>query len=189
MGKVPLKQQTILRLELATAALSIKMEKMLQQELQLPTDKSVFWSESTSVLKYISNDYTCFHTYVANRTSRIKEATQVSQWRYVDTKRNSADDFSRSVSAEKFIRTEDRSGHRRRNGQMVWTGFQICADHPQVKKPVKVNSIMQKCEERPTDKLLNHFSDWLKLRVAVARILNVKVALKHLVQKRKDSRL
>lgn len=72
---------------------------------------------------------------------------------------------------------------------MVWTGFQICADDMWVRKSVKVNSIMQKCEERPTDKLFNYFSDWLKLRVAVARIWNVKVALKHLVQKREDSRL
>lgn len=80
----PLKLQTIPRLELAAAALSVKVDKMLKEELLPPTDSSVFWSDSTSVLKYISNDHTCFHTYVANRTSRIREATQVFQWRYID---------------------------------------------------------------------------------------------------------
>lgn len=37
---------------------------------------------------------------------------------------------------------------------------------------------MQTGEERPTDKLLNHFSDWLRLRVAVAWILKLKDKLK-----------
>lgn len=74
MGKTrvaPLIWQTIPRLELATAALSVKMDRMLKAELPLPTNTSVFWSDSTSVLKYISNDHTRFHTYVANRTSSV----------------------------------------------------------------------------------------------------------------------
>ncbi|XP_031438690.2 uncharacterized protein LOC116224090 [Clupea harengus] len=65
---------------------------------------------------------------------------------------------------------------------------QLCTDDQEVRKSVTVNSIMQTCEERPTDKLLNYFSDWLKLRVAVAWIMKVKDALRHLVQKRKDSK-
>lgn len=36
----PLKRRTILRLELAAAALSVKVNKMLQDELPPPTDKS-----------------------------------------------------------------------------------------------------------------------------------------------------
>lgn len=65
MGKTrvtPLKKQTIPRLELAAATLSVKVDRMLK-ELLSPTSMSVFWSDSTSVLKYISNDNTRFHTY------------------------------------------------------------------------------------------------------------------------------
>lgn len=51
-----------------------------------------------------------------------------------------------------------------------------------------MNVIMQTCDEKPTDKLLSHFSDWMKLRVDVAWMLNVKGASKLLVQKRKDSK-
>ncbi len=47
---------------------------------------------------------------------------------------------------------------------------------------------MQTCEERPTDKLLNHFSDWLRLRVAVAWILKVKDALKHKIKDGKHTK-
>lgn len=55
---------------------------------------------------------------------------------------------------------------------------QLCAEDPEVRKSITVNAITQTYEERSTDKLLNHFSDWLKLRVAVAWILKVKDALK-----------
>ena len=61
---------------------------------------------------------------------------------------------------------------------------QLCTDDPEVRKSITVNSIMQTCEERPTDKLLNYFSDWLKLRVAVAWIMKGKEALR----RRKDSK-
>ncbi|KAL2083621.1 hypothetical protein ACEWY4_021394 [Coilia grayii] len=186
----PLKRQTIPRLELAAAALSVKVDRMLQDELQPITDKSVFWSDSTSVLKYIANDHTRFHTYVANRTSRIREATQISQWKYIDTKRNPADDCSRGVSVDRFMRNsswicgpEFLFSSEDEWPTKAMDRVQLCEDDPEVRKSVTVNVIICNCEE--VDKLLNHFSDWLKLRVAVAWILKVKAKLKHLAQKRR----
>lgn len=52
----PLKQVTIPRLELTAAVLAVKVDKMIRSELQLPLGKSQFWTDSTSVLKYIKND-------------------------------------------------------------------------------------------------------------------------------------
>lgn len=197
MGKArvaPLKQQTIPRLELAAAALSVKVDRLLKAELPPPTEESMFWSDSTSVLKYISNDHTRFHTYVAKRTSRIRESTQVSQWRYVGTKLNPAVDCSRGVSAERFMKNPGWIS----KPEFLWSSekdwpnepvgsFQFCAD-PEVRRSVTVNTIKQTSEERPTDKLINHFSDWLRLKVSVAWILKVKDALKLKVQKGKDSK-
>lgn len=60
---------------------------------------------------------------------------------------------------------------------------QLCAEDPEIRKAATVNTIMRICEERPTDKLFNYFSDWLKLRVAGAWILKVKDTLKLMVQK------
>lgn len=51
----PLKQVTIPRLELTAAVLTIKVDKMLRSELQLPLEELQFWTDSTSVLKYIKN--------------------------------------------------------------------------------------------------------------------------------------
>ncbi len=93
----PLKVMTIPRLELATAVLAAKVDRMLKEELELVLDDSVFWTDSTSVLKYILNDTSRFQTYVANRVSTIRNLSQKSKWRHVNSAANPADDASRGV--------------------------------------------------------------------------------------------
>lgn len=90
----PLKQVTIPRIELAAAVLAVRINKMLITELQLPLTKSVFWTDTTSVLKYIRNKTKRFKTFVANRVSTIREMSDVGQWLYVNTKTNPADHVS-----------------------------------------------------------------------------------------------
>ncbi|XP_038565592.1 uncharacterized protein LOC119896177 [Micropterus salmoides] len=100
----PLKQLTIPRLELAAAVLAVRVNTMLLKELQLPLQRSVFWTDSTTVLKYIFNETKRFHTYVANRVSTIRESTDKDQWRYVNTKDNPADEASRGLRAQVWER-------------------------------------------------------------------------------------
>ncbi|XP_045905970.1 uncharacterized protein LOC123971296 [Micropterus dolomieu] len=106
MGKArvaPLKQTTIPRLELTAAVLAVRVDRMLRKELQLRLEKSVFWTDSTTVLKYISNENRRFYTFVANRIAVIREATDIDQWRYVGTKENPADEASRGMRAEDLL--------------------------------------------------------------------------------------
>lgn len=63
-------------MELTAAVLAVKMDKMLQLELQLKLDDSIFWTDSVTVLRYIKNDAARYKTFVANRVSFIKEATR-----------------------------------------------------------------------------------------------------------------
>ena len=62
-----LKQVTIPRLELTAAVLAVRINTMLRTELRLELRKSMYWTDSTSVLKYIRNDSKRFQTFVANR--------------------------------------------------------------------------------------------------------------------------
>ena len=58
MGKarvVPLKPVTIPRLELTAATMAVRKDVMLQSELELSLMPSVYWTDSTSVLKYMKN--------------------------------------------------------------------------------------------------------------------------------------
>lgn len=102
----PLKQLKIPRLQLAAAVLSVKVDKMLRSEVQLPLKNSLFWTGSPAVLKYIANDSARFHTYIANRVSFIREHTSTQQWRYVSSKDNLADDASRELSVPVFLESK-----------------------------------------------------------------------------------
>ena len=52
---VPLKRITILRLELSTATVPVRLDKIKKWELELAVDRSFFLTDSTSVLKYVAD--------------------------------------------------------------------------------------------------------------------------------------
>lgn len=84
MGKArvaPLKAVSIPRLELTAATMASRMDTFWRRELHLPLQESVFWTDSTSVLKYSKNKTSRFRVFVANRVSEILKVSQPSQWR------------------------------------------------------------------------------------------------------------
>lgn len=103
---VPLKPITIPRMELTAATVAVRIDRMMQDELELPLEPSVFWTDSTSVLKYIHNETSRFQTFAANRVAVIRATTKSSQWRYVNCCMNPADCVSRGVSASNFLRDQ-----------------------------------------------------------------------------------
>ena len=189
----PLKNITIPRMELTAAMLSVKVDKMLRAELQLLLENSVFWTDSQAVIKYIANEHTRFHTFIANRVSTIRDNTKVSQWKYVETKLNPADDASRGLSAGRLV-----DGKRWIQGPTFllrpmseWPSATLKShalnpDDPEVKVRLVVHNIVLKETENPTNQLLSYFSCWLKLRKAVAWILKLKGILQSLVKQRKE---
>ncbi|XP_016522029.1 uncharacterized protein LOC107834739 [Poecilia formosa] len=98
MGKArvtPQKVITIPRLELSAAVLAVKVDAMVKAELNIHLEKLMFWTDSTSVLKYINNEDGCFQTFVANRIATIRNLSEPTEWNHVGTKENSADYVSR----------------------------------------------------------------------------------------------
>lgn len=51
----PLKSPTIPRMELNAATLASRMDKLWKRDLRMELQDSVFWTDSTAVLKYIQN--------------------------------------------------------------------------------------------------------------------------------------
>ena len=85
----PLKPTTIPRMELSAAVVATRLEKMIQEELEeKPTCRSIFWSDSTCVLRYVENEDKRFQIFVVNRIPTIRDVSLPVQWRYVDTKFN-----------------------------------------------------------------------------------------------------
>ena len=105
-GKGPLtpkKTISIPRLELAAATISVNIGDKLKNELEYEDIKDHYWTDSKVVLSFISNESRRFHTYVANRVQLIHEHTTPSQWHYVETALNTADEGSRGMSPNDFV--------------------------------------------------------------------------------------
>ncbi|XP_035986832.1 uncharacterized protein LOC118560169 [Fundulus heteroclitus] len=193
MGKArvaPLKPITIPCMELTAAVVASRMDKLWRQELQMDLQESVFWTDSTSVLKYIKNETSRFKIFVANRVSEILKLSDISQWRYVNTSNNPADLASRGVKVQSFLKTG------------VWLCGPDFLCEPEIRWPenpeILESSLVGDPEVRtelvntvqveqvsPMEKLIGYFSSWLRLKRAVGWFLKFKTVLVSLVQHRK----
>ncbi|KAL4008074.1 hypothetical protein ACER0C_001926 [Sarotherodon galilaeus] len=188
----PLKPVTIPRLELTAAVVAAKMDRMVRAELELELDESVFWTDSTSVIKYLKNETARFRTFVANRVAAIKDRSAVSQWRYVNTSANPADFASRGLSVGAFLKAKTwiTGPDFITKPEMEWPEMPdsvcqpICND-PEVKE-ASVYALMVEEGADATTQLIHHYSSWHRVKRAVAWILRLKGVLKLLAQKRKD---
>ncbi|KAK4326945.1 hypothetical protein Pmani_002549 [Petrolisthes manimaculis] len=75
----PLKTVTIPRLELMAATVAVRVNQMIINALGIQVNQVYFWTDSTTVLKYIRNDRARFHTFVANRLAIIRDGSRQDQ--------------------------------------------------------------------------------------------------------------
>lgn len=91
----PLKPMTVPRLELQAALLGSKLADFLKKEIKMKISGRFFWSDSTTVLQWIRSEPRQHNMYVANRLAEISELTRISEWRWVPSEENPADDATR----------------------------------------------------------------------------------------------
>lgn len=186
MGKsrvVPLKPITIPRLELTAALLSVKIARLLDQELDYDNIEHFYWTDSKIVLGYIANEAKRFHVFVANRIQQIKEFSKLSQWQYIDSKENPADIASRGLSPEELTNNSPWFV----GPKFLWSSslstvpnkdIHICADDPELKR---VQSFVSSTKETVDVSLLDrlcYFSDWYRAKRSLAlciRYVNVLI--------------
>ena len=199
MGKgrvAPLKPITIPRLELAAAVLAVRINRMLEKELEYSLQPPVYWTDSTTVMKYIFSDTIRFQTYVANRVSTIRDLSEKSQWRYVSSVLNPADDASRGLTAETFLKSEQwlHGPAFLKQPEKTWPKYpensiSLAADDPEIKKTVAVFGTAATETRDPVTEFIQHFSSWDRLKRATARLLQFRDLLMHLSRKRKAAAL
>ena len=169
----PLKAVTVPRLELQAATLAARQDQFLRRELDIELGESTFWSDSTAVLLSINNTSKRFPTFVANRSSKIKAASRPSQWKYVPTRANPADEGSRGFNAREFV----SKSRWLKAPEFLWETANswpeppvdispLPAEYDEVKvKPVFVQSADS---TNPSGRLVAYYSSWLKQKKAVA---------------------
>lgn len=189
----PMKKVTIPRLELSAAATATKVSSMIRRELDLPIDEDIYWTDSTCALGYITNEDRRFKTFVANKISVIHENSQPSQWRYVNTKLNPADDASRGLSAEELVNNERWI----KGPDFLWsseddwpklpdTTIAVQEDDPEVKEEIKAVSFATNSGMNPIDRMIHYYSSWYRLKKHFAWILRYRNRLLRAVRARKD---
>ena len=96
---VPLRFISIPQLELTAATLSVKVSRLISEEIDVHINDEIFWTDSQTVLGYINSDVQHFKIFVANRVQQIRHQTDKKQWHYVETTNNPADDASRGLES------------------------------------------------------------------------------------------
>ena len=170
-----LKYISVPRLELIAATLSVKVSLLLRQELGIPINKT----DSTVVPGYINNSSKKFKIFVTNRIQFIRENADPKQWFYVPTKENPAGDSSRGlkdVHSEKTKMWFEGPGFLwKSESEWPTQDMDVDGSDPEVKATLIVNLATTECGL--LSKLKAKFSSWLKLRKAVAIILQLKQIL------------
>ena len=173
--------KTIPRIELNGAKLSVILKQTLDHELDYNIDEEYFWTDSSTVLKYLQNDDKRYVRFVANRISYILSSTNKGQWNYVPSKMNPADHITRGVSISNFLNLKDWTY----GPEFLWKPKEdwppqletlpISEDLEIKAKSKCLTSIPEPIE--PTDKLLASCSSFYMLKRRVAWFLRIKAAL------------
>ncbi|XP_058450218.1 uncharacterized protein LOC131429837 [Malaya genurostris] len=88
----PLKYMSTPKLELQAALVGARLSRSVSEGLVIKFSRKMFWSDSQDVICWIKSDHRRYSQFVAFRVSEILETTEMSEWRYVPTDLNVADD-------------------------------------------------------------------------------------------------
>ncbi|KAK3886009.1 hypothetical protein Pcinc_009834 [Petrolisthes cinctipes] len=149
---------------------------MIINALGIQVNQTFFWTDSTTVLKYIRNDRARFHTFVANRLAIICDGSHQDQWRYVNSNLNPADDSSRGNESERWLNGPE---FLKRDESSWPVEASVVCKAGDSELEIKAHVCVSHCaENNPTRKLLQYFSSWHKIKKAVAWLLRFKNYLK-----------
>ena len=129
---------------------------------------------------------------MANRLSQIHDCSSPSQWRYVPSKLNPADDASRGLKVDELL-----TNSRWKVGppflwqsEDKWPSYpgveELSEEDPEVKKDAKVGGVLTDGDAIQVDQLLERFSSWHSLKKFVAWFLRYKTSLRKFCARDKE---
>lgn len=144
------------------------------------------------MLRYIENQDKRFHTFVANRVAAIHNASSLTQWNYVNTELNPADDASRGASAdclERWLLGLEFLGQSEDAWPKPPADMNVSIDDadPEVKGPIVC--AVYRSDPNPLEEIIKRYSSWDRLRRIVAWMLRYKANLLRNIRKRREGEI
>ena len=184
----PLQFVSVPRLELQAATIAVRMHHLILKEIDLVMFTSFFWTDSKITLHYINNETRRFKTYVTNRVTEIRDASQPCQWRHCLGSLYPADEASRGIWAQRFLTSERwfKGPAFLMKPEEDWPCFEIEAlpeDDLELKgeRAIFTLTLPEKLHE-----LLVKYSSWTVLQRKVASLLKFKAYLQYRKDKKAD---
>ncbi|XP_075162693.1 uncharacterized protein LOC142235322 [Haematobia irritans] len=160
----PLSAQSIPRLELCAANLLAEMFEYLIPILSINKFNIVCWSDSKTVLAWLSSHPSRWKVYVSHRTGYILETLPEVKWRYVPTKLNPADCASRGVKSSIFLQSQlwFQGPPFLLQNESEWPGSVLFETNEEKRDEMRVN-IAQNREENIVSRINERVSNWPRM--------------------------
>jgi hypothetical protein len=125
--------------------------------------------------------------------STIQDISSPSQWRYVDSAQNPADDASQGLSAEALIKTQ----RWLRGPEFLWKpeeywpypidAFPSVDDSDPEVKNAQNFAVAQNSSPSIMDRIIKRFSSWMKLKKCIAWLLRLCQNLRKKISRDKNT--
>ncbi|XP_073831630.1 uncharacterized protein [Musca autumnalis] len=92
----PLKSMTIPRLEIQAAVLGTRLLCTIEKEHSVKVSRRICWSDSSTVINWINSDNRRYKPFVAHRITEILDSTRPTDWKWLPTNLNVADETTRA---------------------------------------------------------------------------------------------
>lgn len=165
----PLRMTSIPRLELMAALIGSRFANNIIQNHTIVISKKYFWSDSKTVISWLTNSNRKYHQFVSLRISEILDTTDLQEWQWIPGKQNVADE------ATKWARKPDISLNSR---WFKGPDFLLTPEHewPVYKtsfEPIDAEEVeyVQVHDTTETVIDINRFSSWKRLLRTTAYML------------------
>lgn len=162
----PLKPVSIPRLELQAALLGTRLAEKIQKATRLRCTDCFYWSDSKTVLKWLSMDPKNFKAFVMYRVGEILESTNINQWNWVPSKCNPADFATKigSPNDDLWLKGPDFL----KNDENRWP---TCPDLGGTNNEEIRNHLLIINESRNFSINIEYFSNWKRLYMALSNFV------------------
>ena len=194
MGKArlaPIREILIPRLELTAAVISVRLSKIIREELDMTIYRVCYWTDSTSVLKCINNESKRFHTFESNRLTVIHNGSKPFEWKYVNRDDHPADDGSKGLKIDTMLKND----RWLKGPKFLWEDEShwpkmieipvLEDDDVEVRKEAQI--YVSTVQSNVLDDLISYYSCWWKMKSTIAWLLRFKQYLQMKVQLRKNA--